>query len=445
MKKGTMKACAAIGAVLGLLASAPRANAATDIIMDYAGGTLLESSNVQEINLDDYEKLTIAGENARISVSGAKWSGTAFVKQASGCREVKYFKIGNSSDSVALGTDANLTATITNGSETGDRFKIVANFGRVQANRAAASDETYIVAIDQRRSVYIGYNIYETLDKCTNGTNPIGTKLNDVADQNLFVEMQVKLYKGSNSTPFVAKGVNGEGELYFALQDIDARQSYMILNSGNELSRDTMYTVDPSRLQPEGAGGNYYVSGAKKYIYSTYADVDGPNIYVRLLPDTQASEKGLDIVLGQETAATTTLAYYTKQYKVFYVSDENGEISSGELAEEDRYSGENPTSSATTPKDRYVLAYWTADVDVILEDGSIIPAGTHLTSEGIKQVVVNQNITFTAHHETKTPSAPNTGSMTSEKSSAHSLGIALPLAFVAVIVSSLYIFNRRRL
>ena len=82
---------------------------------------------------------------------------------------------------------------------------------------------------------------------------------------------------------------------------------------------------------------------------------------------------------------------------IVYESDEHGEITgiTNELVIPD----ENPTGSESTPEDGFVFDYWVADIDVILEDDTEIPAGDPISPEQIPQIVVDEDIVFTAIHK----------------------------------------------
>ena len=90
-------------------------------------------------------------------------------------------------------------------------------------------------------------------------------------------------------------------------------------------------------------------------------------------------------------------------------TDENGKIDgiTDEAVEENK----NPSGTDQSSNDDYILSHWIADVDVTLEDGTIIKADHPITTEQIEQVIVNQDITFTAIHIPKV-TTPETGTFT---------------------------------
>lgn len=201
--------------------------------------------------------------------------------------------------------------------------------------------------------------------------------------------------------------------MYFGLTDVDAGQSYKILNDGNKLSSSNMYAKSAELLQPEDSDlRNMFVSSGN-YIYSQYnADghfnirEKGNDVFVKLNEATQ--KDGLDVVFGFSGLAWSGVEYYAKQYTVNYISEDGGKITG--LTEEKVMPEKNPSGSEATPNKDYKLDYWKADKDVTLEDGTVIKAGEKLTMEQIKQVVVDQDITFIAVYKAVSPvSAPDTG------------------------------------
>lgn len=93
---------------------------------------------------------------------------------------------------------------------------------------------------------------------------------------------------------------------------------------------------------------------------------------------------------------------------VYYRSDEHGTITGKE--EEELNLHDHPTGSKEKPKEHYRTldaendppAAWTCDQDVVLDDldtGTKIEAGTPMTMEEIKRVIVTEDLIFTVHHE----------------------------------------------
>jgi hypothetical protein len=182
-----------------------------------------------------------------------------------------------------------------------------------------------------------------------------------------------------------------------------------------------MFVESAENLQPaddDPAKKNMYVADGN-YIYANSGfnlTAGKNNVFVKSNPVVQ--DEGLRVVFGYHNGSTaSSVVYYAAQLIISYVSDENGTISGRET--ESVLPGDNPLGSESTPNEGYEFDYWTADVDVTLEDGTTIEAGEALTPEQIEQIIIEQDITITAVHkaaieEADAPNVPNTGIMTNE-------------------------------
>lgn len=94
---------------------------------------------------------------------------------------------------------------------------------------------------------------------------------------------------------------------------------------------------------------------------------------------------------------TIDVQFEKKDYTVTYTSDEGGNITG--KTEEYRDPNENPSGTTQEDKDMYRLSHYISDVPVTLKDGTSIPAGSPITPDQIPNVVVNQDIEFTAIHD----------------------------------------------
>lgn len=163
---------------------------------------------------------------------------------------------------------------------------------------------------------------------------------------------------------------------------------------------------------------------------------------------SETLENGLDLVFGFVGKAGSGVEYYAKQFVVKYVSDKNGSITGTE--KENIISGRNPSGSTSKPKENFEFAYWEADVDVILVDGTVIKAGNKLSPDQVKKVVVDRDITFTAIHEdvpennntnnTNNTKVPDTGDFTSNESLA-----PVVLSVFGIVLSALAIWSLPRI
>ena len=213
-----------------------------------------------------------------------------------------------------------------------------------------------------------------------------------------------------------------------------------------------MYAASESVLQDSSVDvdlNNMYVASGH-YICSEFGDVEHDekmlsdfksNVFVKA--SIEAQREGLDVVFGFAGAAGSGIQYYARQYVVKYASDENGIISG--VNTEDIISGNHPSGSSTTPNEDYEIDYWIVDKNVALTDGTEIKAGKYITPEQIKQVVVNENLVFTAIHKTESNIAvPDTGLFTGA-ANAEQVVILLAVVLIGIpIVGSLpKIFHKK--
>lgn len=375
------------------------------ITYNKTGAQELGASNVQE-NATLVNSLTplIQSSSNATTTEFAKpdsWQ-NGFIKDTVGtetrCTPIKYFTVSSNS---AIGANNNYSFTVSN-----DDYRAEVSFKDISVTPSSAfgSKKTSVGIIPGTSWVYGGWSIYNdascnTLNESIAGVSVDGT--------HLFANLHVTMHRRNSATPFTSNG------LYLGLSDIDAAQSYKILNSDSALSQSNMYTKSVADLQESGNPlKNWFVPAGVNggpYIFSEYnpnASGDNPsvvrstnaaNVFVKLGEQTQAN--GLDIVFGFADNAASGISFYAKQYKVDYKSDENGVIdTTNGITTEEVISGENPTGSIQIPNQGYVFTKWIADTNVTLKDGTTITKGDPITSEEIKQVVVNSDITFTAYH-----------------------------------------------
>ncbi|MBR6505378.1 hypothetical protein IKT18_00850 [Candidatus Saccharibacteria bacterium] len=256
----------------------------------------------------------------------------------------------------------------------------------------------------------------------------------------IFLDTKQKLF--ATSAP---NKVFSSSELYYGILDIDANQAFKILNTGNELTKSNMFAKSAAALQPATGEARNMYSEEGKYIYAqgTVMNQDS-DVFVKLSEATQTA--GLEMVYGIRSNAGSPISYYAKQYAVKYVSDENGEIK--DIETENIIAGKTPSGSTTTPADGYELDYWTADKDVTLTDGTTIKAGNPISSEELAEVIVNEDLVFTAVHVESEPlEVPDTGASTSEKNAAlvaiSVIGAVLGASILGVLAKAIRKIHRR--
>ena len=375
------------------------------ITYNKAGAQELGASNVQE-NATLVNSLTplIQSSSNATTTEFAKpdsWQ-NGFIKDTVGnetlCRAIKYFTVSSNS---AIGANNNYSFTMSNNDYRAEvSFKDIS----VTPSSAFGSKKTSVGIVPGMSWVYGGWPIYNDANCNTLNESIAGVPVDGT---HLFANLHITMHRRNSATPFTSNG------LYLGLYDIDAAQSYKILNSDSALSQSNMYAKSVADLQESGNSlKNWFVPAGVNggpYIFSEYnpnASGDNPsvvkstnaaNVFVKLGEQTQAN--GLDIVFGFADNAASGISFYAKQYKVDYKSDENGVIdTTNGITTEEVISGENPTGSIQIPNQGYVFTKWIADTNVTLKDGTTITKGDPITSEEIKQVVVNSNITFTAYH-----------------------------------------------
>ncbi len=375
------------------------------ITYNKTGAQELGASNVQEnaALVDSLTPLIQSSPNATVTgfAKPDSWQ-NGFIKDTVGdetrCRTIKYFTVSSNS---AIGATNDYSFTMSN-----NDYRTEVSFKDVSLTPSSefGNKKTSIGIVPGMSWVYGGWPIYN--DAECNILNESITRV-PIDGTHLFANLHITTHRRSSTTPLMSNG------LYLGLSDIDAAQSYKILNSDSALSQSNMYTKSVADLQESGNPlKNWFVPAGVNggpYIFSEYnpnASGDNPsvvkstnaaNVFVKLGEQTQAN--GLDIVFGFADNAASGISFYAKQYKVNYKSDENGVIdTTNGITTEEVISGENPTGSIQIPNQGYVFTKWIADTNVTLKDGTTITKGDPITSEEIKQVVVNSDITFTAYH-----------------------------------------------
>ena len=112
----------------------------------------------------------------------------------------------------------------------------------------------------------------------------------------------------------------------------------------------------------------------------------------------------LDSAYGYYVAEDTVFTAHFKRtapYTLTYETDGNGTVDP--TTEEVTNAFDNPQGSTPSAKEGFEFGCWTANVDVVLgtEEPLTITAGNPITTEQITQVVVTDDITFTAHFAEK--------------------------------------------
>ncbi len=373
----------------------------------YTGGEPLGESNVT-IDPDLVDGLTpilanVIHEDNQYSNS-AKWEDGYYLNANGLCRAVKFFRV---TDTTTITPNDNLKVSVSN-----DQYIMDISYEEASVENYVNDGKAF--AVTMTGNWIVGMARIYTDAECQNQSEDIKTN-GPAQGSRLFVKTKITLYKKGQDSAFTSD------KLYFGTMDIDAAQSFKILNPNNLMAKSNMFARSATDLQDKRDGAVLKNMFAGDYIYSEY-DVNGSpyttvasdnesNIYVKI--DQEVQRSGLEMVFGYGREAAAQATYYAQQYTVQYQSDARGEITG--IVSEEVISGENPSTSTESPKDGYELEHWIADKDVTLTDGTIIKAGEPLTNDQIKFVVVTEDLVFTAIHKTKPatePAVPDTGAST---------------------------------
>jgi hypothetical protein len=301
---------------LASLSQVANVSAVNPYNIEYIGGAPLSASNVQiDSSISDLVPIikTGSGEGSGIiTISNSpKWETGYYRVSATGeCRRYNFIRIYANN---LINSDDDIYYTLSN-----DSYE-----AKMQINNVVLEDvdglsedgDAIAVGVHTVGSGYfsVGDILYSD-SQCTNLFQGV-RKLQTRDDGQVFVEMNVKLFKKGDSEPFVAD------EMYFGLMDIDAAQSYKILNPTNQLNVNNMFVASETAFTYPGTDGNmknmFVPDGS--YIYSQYdkendtffntADVN--NIYVKIDKTTQ--QMGINIVYGFATGAGSGIEYYARR------------------------------------------------------------------------------------------------------------------------------------
>lgn len=449
MKKIDHKSLAMSLALLGT-ALCPTSVFASDGNYDitYSGGVQLGQSGTMQFRGDlndstlkpvvpvhatDFSNIDVKVEYANDSA----WKTGYLYDEDYGCRKYRYLEVSGDSQpnqKVTVSAKDRATDTVT--------YSADITIAKITTEEFGQGFKTSVGFTGGTSALYAGGDVYS---KCvTKDDKTLDTENSTKADVDglypgktgsgkVFVETKIDLH------------ANGGGKLltsdarYVTITDIDEGQSYKILNADNLITKDTLFAINASDLQPTSGSLHNMFNTEHNYIYSQYQttspttfNTTKSNVYVRL--ENSTVKNGLELVLGFTHGAASGIGFYARQYKVNYTAGEGGSV---DPSSEDVPSGNNPAGSTQTPADGYEFDHWTADKDVTLNDGTIIKAGEKITEEQIKNIIVHDNINFTAHYSKveATPKFPNTGSSTKEIDAA---GIAT-ISIAAVLGLALFI------
>lgn len=389
----------AVLVLLGLVVSAGKIFAENIYEIVYSGGQELSEDNVRlETSLTNLVALYTEANSTVTYSDSEKWEPVYYDPDGAGYKMMKmirawdnnritqsddiWFMLSNSEYDVKVQINGIALEGLGDLSENG--------------NNVSVGGTTWLYA------GYAGDHPYMPLFTDRDHTQPVERLVTPLASdgQRIFVDTTITLYKHGTTQLFMSD------DLYFGITDIDAAQSYKMINA---TMTDNLYAMDASALNtvdpannPEGLR-NMFVAD-KNYIYSEYTSTGGsfnlPNVNNIFLKTSVATQtEGLNVIFGFATSAGSSLLYYAPQYTVTYDSDANGKIT--DITSETMFSGNNPAGSSSSPITGYEFKRWIADKDVTLNNGTTIAAGQPLTSAQVRTVKVTSDINFTAIHETR--------------------------------------------
>jgi len=454
MKKRNKKLLLATTILATMSAATTPVFAANPYGIEYEGGVLLGEEVVNVLD-KPISPLIEMDENLVVEFSDSDlWKDGYSFDVARNCKKVKYIKIP---ENVSFENLNNVYYTISN-----QKYKIKVNITNI-INQMVYNDEendnewtSLAVMIDDETSTQLTpKGQFETGFKISNDSECSAEEENNIMFYTLtrdhgriFVEMEQTLLRidGEQEKPLTTD------DLYYGIMDIDALQSFKVLNTSNQLtggSNGNMFAKSLEALQStdDEDGKNMYVGEDGKYIYSSIPNftIDaGNDIYVKLNEATQ--NEGLKIVYGFASGASSPISYYAEQYNIDYISDKNGEVDG--IKTERVIAGEAPSGSSTTPEDGYEFDYWIADRDVNLKDDIVVKAGNPISAEELAEIIVDKDIVFTAIHVESEPiKIPDTGASTSEKNAAlivfSIVGVVLGASILGVLAKTIRKIRRR--
>lgn len=182
--------------------------------------------------------------------------------------------------------------------------------------------------------------------------------------------------------------------LHMRLADLDIT-NYGLGGDAKEAMKIDGFTASRSNtyVKEEVVGRMMYKNGT---FYGIDASNNDVNAFVKV-GTTVSSYYGYHLTPPSNLLPMfgSTYTFYVTKHNVYYNTDGKGTVS---RESEKKFADENPSGSVDTPNSGYYLDYWTVDKVVSLEDGTTIPAGGRITEAQIKNVLVNSDLTFTAHH-----------------------------------------------
>ncbi len=433
MKTIYTKVAAASIAALSIFAHANNAFAENEYGIEYTGGEPLSASNVTvDPSLADLTPLYGTSASDVTFSNSDKWESGYLKIGSSQCRPYHFVRVWDS-NRITETDDVHFVLS-------DSLYDVKIQINKIILNTTADLSEdgdAYVVGLSNGRILSVGYDSIYSDAECTTEYGAGFERVRLSQDERIFVQTNVKLYKRDTNELFTSD------KLYFGVVDIDAAQSYKILNSEAMFTDTSMYAVSEDAFTGGNGLDNMFVASGN-YIYSEghFQNSSINTIFVKVPVSVQS--EGLDIVFGFADPAGSEILYYAKQHNIQYESDENGTITG--TTTEDIISGNLASGSTEESEEGFVFEHWVADVDVVLDDGTEIEAGDPINSDQLSHIVVTEDIVLTAIHKKDVPEAPNTGVMTHGGISATQIVLSvLGFAICAAVIKLLPMMFRKRI
>ncbi len=195
-------------------------------------------------------------------------------------------------------------------------------------------------------------------------------------------ELIINIFKSNTTTgsviPGLFLGINGLNNIVDTNEGVIVKylepDKKILMNKNNNnymYGNDTFYTLDN--------GDNF-----NSNIYLTSHNIQ----YTGTFDITYATNRGNEDI---------SFDFLIKSFKVKYQSEINGSIT--DIGNEEVYENDYPNGS-NVENDNGIFLNWTCNKDVTIDDRTIM-RGNPITNDELKQIVVQDDLIFTAHYKSK--------------------------------------------
>ena len=232
------------------------------------------------------------------------------------------------------------------------------------------------VKVNDGKKVFVGWS--ESKDGSSGLILPSETVL---MDKNKTLYAQWKELPAQKTTKVIYDANGGVGEQY-VVEEIITNDTHTVLGNG------------------EGEKINFTREGYVFKGWNTDKNATKPEF-----------QKGNEVYVNDEKEDTNNYIYAIWAPIIKYTTDGNGQVKEGEnfvdKTNEEVEVKSNPKGTETKANEGYKFSHWTADKNIELSDGTEIKAGEEITEEQLKQAVITEPLTFTAHFVKDKPSEFN--------------------------------------